>query len=176
MGGFTMTSFRQILVATDYSPSSERALQTAASLAARFGARLAVLHVVEESAYAFPFPMPKGIREAAKARLDETVSGLRARVPNASGLLREGIAWYEICSSSKELSADLVVVGSQGRRGLPRFIMGSVAERVVRLSPAPVLIVPPADDVSLLSSGAAGFRHILAPTDLSETSQRGVDA
>jgi nucleotide-binding universal stress UspA family protein len=171
-----MTSFRHILVATDYSASSDLALETAVALATRFGARLSVQHVIEESAYAYPFPMPKGVREAAESRLDETVARLRERIPSTSGVLREGIAWSEICASVREISADLVVVGSQGRRGLPRFVLGSVAERVVRLSPAPVLTVHPSDHVSITAGGMDRFRHILAPTDFSAASQQGVDA
>jgi nucleotide-binding universal stress UspA family protein len=171
-----MTSFQKILVATDYSSASERALESAAMLATRFGAELTVLHVIEESAYAYPFPPPKGTREAAKRRLQETTAGLRARLPNASGVLREGIAWNEICSSARELSPDLVVLGSRGRRGLPRFVLGSVAERVIRQSPVPVLTVHPAERDSIPAGGSDGFRHVLAPTDFSEASQRGVDA
>jgi nucleotide-binding universal stress UspA family protein len=171
-----MTPFRKILVATDYSASSERALETAASLATRVGAEVTVLHVIEENAYAYPFPPPKGTREAAKRRLEETMDGLRARSFHASELLREGIAWNEICSSATELSPDLVVIGSRGRRGLPRFVLGSVAERVVRLSPAPVLTVHPKHAVSIPAGRIDGFRHILAPSDFSQASQRGVDA
>jgi nucleotide-binding universal stress UspA family protein len=104
------------------------------------------------------------------------MAGLRARSFHASGLLREGIAWNEICSSATELSPDLVVIGSRGRRGLPRFVLGSVAERVVRLSPAPVLTVHPKHTVSIPAGRIDGFRRILAPTDFSEASQRGVDA
>jgi nucleotide-binding universal stress UspA family protein len=122
-----MATFRRILVATDYGPSSERALEAAVAFATRFGAELVVLHVIEENAFAYPFPIPKAAREAAKSRLDETVAGLRARMLNASGILREGVAWNGVCESAAEVSADLVVVGSQGRHGLPRFVLGSVA-------------------------------------------------
>jgi nucleotide-binding universal stress UspA family protein len=171
-----MATFRRILVATDYGPSSERALEAAVAFATRFGAELIVLHVIEENAFAYPFPIPKAAREAAKSRLDETVAGLRARMLNASGILREGVAWNGVCESAAEVSADLVVVGSQGRHGLPRFVLGSVAERVVRLSPAPVLTVHSSGSVAILAGGMDHFRHILAPTDFSEASERGVDA
>ncbi len=166
---------KHILVATDYGPPSERALETAAALATRFRAELTVVHVIEDSAYAFPFPAPKGVREAAQSRLDETVAGLRARMLHASGVLREGTAWSEICACTEELSPDLAVIGSQGRRGLPRFVVGSVAERVVRLSPAPVLTIHPTDHVAILDGGMDRFRSILVPTDFSEASQRAVD-
>lgn len=67
--------------------------------------------------------------------------GHSARGLDVSSALREGTACCEICSGASELSADLVVVGSQGRRGLRRAVLGSVAERVVRTSPSPVLTV-----------------------------------
>jgi nucleotide-binding universal stress UspA family protein len=172
-----LSSVRTILVATDYSRGSEHALETAVALATRFAARLAVLHVVEDGAWAYPsFPMPRDLRDAAAKHLLETVAGLRARMLDASGFLRQGLAPDEICAAARDLHATLVVIGSQGRRGLPRFVLGSVAERVVRLSTVPVLTVHPSDHVSILAGGMDRFRHILAPTDLSEASQRGVDA
>jgi nucleotide-binding universal stress UspA family protein len=174
--GAALAQCRSILVATDYSRGSEHALETAVALATRFGARLLLLHVFEDSAYAFPFPLPDGIREAAAKHLHDAVAGLRTRMLDVSGVLREGLAADQICSVASDLSVDLVVVGSQGRRGLPRFVLGSVAERVVRLSTVPVLTVHPSDHVSILAGGMDRFRHILAPTDLSEASQRGVDA
>lgn len=168
-------TFRKILVATDFGSSSDRALETAAAFATRFSADLIVLHVIEETAYAYPFPMPKGVRERAQARLDEVVGSLRARMLQASGVLREGVAWYEIVTAAQALGADLLAVGSQGRHGLPRFVVGSVAERVVRTAPVPVLTVHPYDDVAILSGGMDRIRHVLAPTDLSDDSRRGVE-
>jgi nucleotide-binding universal stress UspA family protein len=171
-----MALFRHILVPTDYSAASERALETAAALATLFGAELTLLHVIEADAQPHPFPVPEGARKAERSRLDETVAGLRARMLSASGLLREGTAWKEICASVAKVSADLVVVGSQGRHGLPRFVLGSVAERLVRLAPVPVLTVHPLSHVAVLAGGMGRFRHILAPTDFSEASQRGTEA
>jgi nucleotide-binding universal stress UspA family protein len=170
-----MAVFRKILVATDYSVASGQALETAAALATRFGAELVVLHVVEESAYAYPFPMPPGVRDAAQRRLDEAVAMLRGRMLRASGVLRDGIAADAICRAAAEASADLVVVGSQGRRGLPRMLLGSVAERVVRYSAIPVLTVHPSNHVAILGGGMDVFRNVLAPTDFSEAAERGVD-
>ena len=166
---------RHILVATDYSSASERALETAAALATRFRSELSVVHVIEDSAYAFPFPVLRGVREAAQAQLDNTVAGLRARLLRAAGVLREGVAWYEICACVTDLAADVVVIGSQGRRGLPRFVIGSVAERVVSRSPAPVMTIHPSDHIAILEGGMDRFRHILAPVDFSEATRNGVD-
>ncbi|HEX8795171.1 MAG TPA: universal stress protein [Polyangiaceae bacterium] len=167
--------FRKILVATDFGPSSDRAVETAAALATRFAAELAVVHVVQEMAYAYPFPPPAGVRDEARAALEGVVSSLRARMLQVNGALREGVAWHEVVAAAADLEADLVVIGSQGRQGLQRFVMGSVAERVVRLSPVPVLTVHPYDEVALLAGGMDRFRNILAPTDLSNDSRRGLE-
>jgi nucleotide-binding universal stress UspA family protein len=169
-----MTSPRQILVATDYRPSSELAVETAAALAARFAAELTVVHVIEDAA--FPFVVTQSLREAARARLDAVVAGLRARRLEVSAVLREGSAWEQICISATEAPADLVVVGSRGRGGAPRVLLGSVAERVIRLSPAPVLTIRPPSEGTGAPRGVNGFRHVLAPTDFSAASLRGVDA
>jgi nucleotide-binding universal stress UspA family protein len=171
-----MSSFRNILVATDFSVASERALETAIALATRFGAKLTVLHVIEERAHGVPFPIPEQARDAARSQLGDAVDGVRARLLSANGLIREGIAWYEICSAASTLAPRVVVIGSQGRRGLPRFVIGSVAERVVRQSPVPVLTIHPTDHVSILAGGMDRFRHILVPTDFSEAAERGIDA
>jgi nucleotide-binding universal stress UspA family protein len=170
-----MSQIQNILVATDFSVASERALETAIALATRFRAGLTVLHVVEESAYAFPFPIPQRVRDAASARLDEVVEGVQARFLSVNGVVREGIAWYEICSAASALAPQVVVIGSQGRRGLPRFVIGSVAERVVRQSPVPVLTIHPTDHVAILAGGMDRFRQILVPTDFSEAAERGID-
>jgi nucleotide-binding universal stress UspA family protein len=134
-----------------------------------------VLHVVEESAYAYPFPVPPVVRVTARRHLDETVAALRSRALRASGILRDGVASDSICAAATEASADLVVVGSQGRRGLPRLVLGSVAERVVRSSPIPVLTVHPSDHVAIQGGGMDKLRSILATTALDEASQPAVD-
>jgi nucleotide-binding universal stress UspA family protein len=120
--------------------------------------------------------MPPEVHDNAKTHLDETVASLRRRMLTVSAVLRDGLAWEEICASAVDSSADLVVIGSQGRRGLPRLVLGSVAERVVRLSPVPVLTVHPSDYVAILAGGMDRFRHILAPTDFSDASQQGIEA
>jgi nucleotide-binding universal stress UspA family protein len=171
-----MSSVQNILVATDFSVASERALEAAIVLATRFRATLTVLHVVEESAHGLPFPVPQRVRDAASARLGDAVDNLRARFLSAKGVVREGIAWQEICSAASALATQIVVIGSQGRHGLPRFVIGSVAEQVVRHSPVPVLTIHPTDQVSILAGGMDRFRHILVPTDFSEAAERGIDA
>lgn len=170
-----MKALTHILVATDFSAASERALKTATGLAARFGAAITVVHVVEGAPVPYPLTPAPWLVESANAHLGKTVAALQAEGLNATGVLRVGVAWREICSAAGELSPDVVVLGSQGRHGLPRLVLGSVAEHVVRESPVPVLTVHPSDDVPILGSVADRVGRILAPTDLSEASQRGVD-
>jgi nucleotide-binding universal stress UspA family protein len=166
---------RKILAPTDFSSAADRSLETAAALGTCFGAELILLHVIEESAYPYPAPPLPDDRDAAKAKLDQVVQGLRARLLNATPLLREGVAWEEICACASRAPADLVVIGSQGRHGLPRLMLGSVAERVVRFAAVPVLTVHPSDQVAILAGGMDRFRHVLTSTDFSVASQRGVD-
>lgn len=165
---------RRILVATDLGSASDRTVETAAALATGFAAELTVLHVDEEPALAYPFAAHRGEHERARAYLDDVVTRLRTRMFHVEGVLRDGIAWREIVSTAERLGADLVVVGSGGRRGLPRFVLGSTAERVVRTSPIPVLTVHRYDDVAILAGGMHRFRHVLAPTNFSDDSRRGV--
>jgi nucleotide-binding universal stress UspA family protein len=169
-----MPTFSKILVATDCGPSSECAVRWAAALAARSRACLTVLHAIEGAAYAFPFPPSPQLDDEARMRLDSLVAGLTARGLRADWVLREGLAADEICAAALDARVDLVVVGSHGRSGLPRFVHGSVAERVVRLAPVPVLTVHSADEVKPGEGGPV--RRILAPTDFSDASRRSVEA
>jgi nucleotide-binding universal stress UspA family protein len=169
-----MPVFSRVLAATDHSDASRLALRAATVLTQRLGATLKVLHVLEDSAYAYPFPLPAGVREEARGRLLEVVEGLRTTGIAADAVLEEGLAAQEICNAAATTSTDLVVVGSHGRSGLPRWVHGSVAERVVRLSPVPVLTVHPSDRVTVDPAGPL-FPRVLAPTDFSEASRMGVD-
>ncbi len=171
-----MPRYHRILAATDYGACSTWALETAASLAARSRAELAVLHVVEERARPYPFPAPQAFLEVAEANLARSVERLRVPGLEVSRVLREGIAWSEICAAAADFSADLVVVGTQGRRGLPRAIVGSVAEQVVRMAPCPVLTVHLPEHGSTTAASASQFRHIVAPTNFSEAAGLGVGA
>jgi nucleotide-binding universal stress UspA family protein len=79
--------------------------------------------------------------QGARRALDEALSALRDRVPRLEGILRMGVPWEEILKAIAETHADLVVMGTHGRRGISHALIGSVAEKVVRASPVPVLSV-----------------------------------
>ncbi len=137
--------FRHVLLATDMSEASRPALERALDFA-REGAALDVVHVCELPPYAdtgptaFDFVTP--IADVAQARLDEFLAPLYAACPGAKGAIRLGVAWEQILAAAADVGADLVVVGTHGRRGVAHALLGSVAERVVQLSAVPVLAVP----------------------------------
>lgn len=140
-----MATFRRILVATDFSEASERALKLACALARDLGAELDVLHVCEVPNYADTGPLPYDvltpIAAAAQARLDAAMRDIQRHCPGAKGFLKLGAPWQEILSAIGEARADAVVMGTHGRRGVAHALLGSVAERVLRLATVPVITV-----------------------------------
>jgi nucleotide-binding universal stress UspA family protein len=81
------------------------------------------------------------IQSAARAALDEIVEESRRAGAQVDTQLRRGPPWNELTNAASELGADLVVVGTHGRRGISHALLGSVAERVVRTAPCPVMTV-----------------------------------
>lgn len=159
-GGARM--FRHILCATDLSHSSKDALRYAVALARETGAALTVLHVVEPAVTPTPwftrysdteaeFARKVVEREQAAARdvlatlVAEAQSGIGPEALKPSLVVRVGVVSDVILSTAAEVGADLVVVGTHGRRGLQHLLLGSIAERIVRTSPVPVLTVRPRD-------------------------------
>lgn len=141
------TTFKHILVPTDFGDSSGRALAIAIDLATKYGASLTLLHTYEVPVYGYPgvtvvpADMLEPVREAAQAQLDLQLAELRKQIPKAEGVLCFGIPWREIASETERIHADLVVMGTHGRHGVARMLIGSVAEKVVRTSTVPVLTV-----------------------------------
>jgi nucleotide-binding universal stress UspA family protein len=162
---------KRILVATDFSQHADRALDWGVALAKRFSAELEIttsVYVVPfaavPSGYAMPPDYLHGVRDAADRRLAElstrlTGEGLRVHYT----LLHEDPS-SGICALAKETGADLVALGTRGRAGLAHVLLGSVAERVARLAPCPVLTVHAA------VSPPRPLRKLLVPMDFSEPS------
>jgi universal stress protein A len=134
---------RTILHPTDYSPSSEAAFAYACSLAGEYFSEILVLHVVEPvfimTVEGYPAPYPSGELEAARKRL-ETVVSLDSRVKVRREVTYGGSV-DEIVRVAAESKVDMIAMGTHGRSGLSRLIMGSVAEGVLRKVPCPVLFV-----------------------------------
>ncbi|GEJ56724.1 universal stress protein [Anaeromyxobacter diazotrophicus] len=139
--------FRRILVATDFSPASAPAFERALGLARAMGARLDVLHAYQERALAELGYAPVGsfdawdreVRAQAAARLEPLVARARAAGVEAEPLLVTGFPDEAIVEAARQRRADLVVVGTHGRRGAARVMLGSVAARVVANAGCPVL-------------------------------------
>jgi nucleotide-binding universal stress UspA family protein len=125
-------AIREILVATDFSEISETAVRVAHTYAKAFGARLHVFHVT--------WPDELGLTKLFAALVAEL--GTVVPVVVAS---HRGDAADEIVGYARAHGIHLIVLGTHGRTGVSRLLMGSVAERVIRTAPCPVLAVPPAD-------------------------------
>jgi nucleotide-binding universal stress UspA family protein len=139
-----MLPIRTILHPTDFSEHSEAALQMACTLARESCSRLIALHVTPmTNVYGGTVPgspADAGItRDALEKRLNQIQSPEFTQ--HVEHQLREGDAATEILRAADELRCDLIVMGSHGRAGLARMIMGSVAEAVLRGARCPVLIV-----------------------------------
>ena len=139
--------FHDVVVATDFGPSSARALEIAMRLVEGTDGKLTVVHVPEVPVMAYAglgfstADVVGAIEEAAGVALEEAMKAVRARVPAAKSALRRGPAWQAILDVAAEEKADLVVLGTHGRHGIPHALLGSVAEKVVRMSPVPVTTV-----------------------------------
>ena len=137
--------FKHILVPTDFAEAAERALDLGIELARSFDAKLSVLHV-----YHVLIPMPYGdglaspfeqLAAQARGLVDQHAARTKTRYPKSEALFKSGVTWEQIVATAKELDVDLIVMGTHGRRGLSRAMMGSVAEKVIRLASVPVLTV-----------------------------------
>jgi nucleotide-binding universal stress UspA family protein len=142
----TKTPIRRILVAHDFSETAESALQLALDLAEKIGARVTIVHAYE-AVYGFPesVELKADILAAVEKTASKSLGDLTARTQRSGveiqSLLRHGAAWSEINAAAKDVGADLIVIGTHGRRGIARALLGSVAEKVVRTAPCPVLTV-----------------------------------
>jgi nucleotide-binding universal stress UspA family protein len=139
--------FYRIIVPTDFSSCSEEAWRLAQRLAGMSGSELVLTHVLTEAPLfrEGPFIMPKvrevfeAARSFADAALQEWVAKARAEGLSARAALRSGVAYQEIVALAVDERADLIVIGTHGRGGIDRALLGSVADRVIRLAPCPVL-------------------------------------
>jgi nucleotide-binding universal stress UspA family protein len=142
---------RQILVPTDFSEYSRQAATYAHELAQTFGAKLLLLHVVELPAYPVEVLLPSA--EGAtllddlerQARLD--LAHLLPKAEHAKAdvmcLVAVGTPYYKIVEVAEAEKVDLIIMATHGRTGLSRLVLGSVAERVVRMASCPVLTIRP---------------------------------
>jgi nucleotide-binding universal stress UspA family protein len=146
-----MKTISKILAPVDFSDASLRALDDAIDLAAKLGASVVVMHAYEipvvgllpEGAIIATAEQAARIASIAEDSLRETVESRANRGVKIESVLREGPAWQEIDAVADQIGADLIVLGTHGRRGILRALLGNVAEKVVRTAHQPVLTIPP---------------------------------
>jgi len=146
-----MIAIKKILVPTDFSEPSDAALTYGRELAGRFDATVHVLHVTQsiylqalgaESFAAMAPQLEAEIEETARKQLDQLlIDSDKSGPPTKSALVISSAPALAIVDYAIENNIDLIVMGTHGRRALAHMVMGSVAERVVRTAPCPVLTV-----------------------------------
>jgi nucleotide-binding universal stress UspA family protein len=183
-----MLEVKLILCPIDFSEFSVRAYHHALSLAEHYRAKLVALHIVE--LFRFPsvgFAASAGlydetcqaVRESGKEQLQEFVKNHTHDEIQPELVVHQGIAPDSILSFAQAQKTDVIVMGTHGRRGYDRLMLGSVTDRVMRRAPCPVLAVckPPHD--SMAAGKERGHVHhlsrILFCTDFSENSERALN-
>jgi nucleotide-binding universal stress UspA family protein len=143
-------AFDVILAGTDFGPQSRQAVEWAMALAQRTHSRVVVAHAFDLPIYGLPdasllvdAKTAARLSTEAQKALDEEVNRLRNGEVPVEGHLMQGDAREIIPSLATKLGAGLIVVGSHGRHGVARALLGSVAESIVRASSVPVAVVPP---------------------------------
>jgi nucleotide-binding universal stress UspA family protein len=139
---------KRIICPTDFSAPAAAAERQAVPLANALGAEIVLLHVAiepllwRESVFTTDL---SGVFEAqrkwAEGELARRAAALASQGVTARGVVKVGAAWSEIVRCATDEHADMIVMGTQGRTGLDRLLLGSVAERVIRQAPCPVLTV-----------------------------------
>ena len=176
-----MLTLKRLLCPIDFSESSGRALHFAKRLSAWYEAPLTVFHVCVDLPV-YELASPFGQTAAATAALEEKqLADRRIAVRRFVGddtvsvVVREGTdARGEILEEATASGASLIVMGTHGRSGIEHMLLGSVAEKVLRKAPCPILVVPPhAEMVSV--AGAPVFRRILCAVDFSTSSLLAVN-
>ena len=145
-----MSHIKMILVPTDFSVAADLALGYAIDLAKRYDGSLQVIHVIEDTYFAHGYPdgffaeLP-GLQERVRAEAERHLGVLRMRCTTAgvtaTTQVLDGRPAREIVKIAEETGTDLIVMGTHGRSGVAHFLMGSVAEHVVRTAPCPVFTV-----------------------------------
>jgi universal stress protein A len=145
-----MKRIRRVLYATDFSAASRRAFTTAVAIAKSAGARLTIVNVLTPVLPAVPQQfidavvldqLEKQTQRWCARELDKLAAKARVSGIKATTALPSGDPVGQIIRTARADKSDLIVVGTHGRHGLPKFFLGSVAERVVATAPCPVVTV-----------------------------------
>jgi nucleotide-binding universal stress UspA family protein len=167
----TRISLKNILYATDFSLAAEAALPYVLGLATRYGARVHALHVRHPSPYPLvgPEAMPQIMETLEEqVKLDsESMHQMLAAVPHEV-LNPEGEVWPRIAEVLEKENIDLIIIGTRGRTGIGRAVLGSVAEEILRRAPCPVLTVGP--HISPNTKRRLEMKEVLCAVDFSPES------
>lgn len=140
-----MAAIRHVLCPTDFSTCAAEALEVAIAFAQKFDATLTLLHVYTLPVSGFGGDITvfaeQELDVTAQRALDRVLEQVRAVHAKSNALVRQGAPAATILDVAAERGADLIVLGTHGRRGVARVLIGSVAEKVVRSSRVPVLTV-----------------------------------
>ncbi len=147
-----MIAIKQLLVPSDFSEPSEVALRYGKALAEMFQAKLHLVHVLDENALIYPWTSPEGstltlgaarveLEHAVQDRLNHVLTAEERDKYSAQIVTLIGSPFLEIITYAKSQNIDLIVMGTHGRGPIAHMLMGSVAEKVVRKAPCPVLTV-----------------------------------
>lgn len=167
-----MTKIQSILVAYDFSDDSKRALQEAFLLADQFNARISVIHVLPEEVSQ---PFVKALSEEYHAEIQTNIQNAltqfhgkhTVRVANSDIHVLRGDAVRCIVDKAISSNIDLILIGSHNKSSISRFLLGSVASRVIRYSPMPVF--------TCRADSKTTFTKILVPVDESTTSEEAIE-
>jgi len=168
LGPKNRVALKRILLATDFSPASEATLPYALTIARHYGSELFVAHVIppEIADLIAPERAPAVHQEAqrfAQQNMERFLSAGRKWSVSCHALIGEGVIWDVLQEMIQQNGLDLIVLGTHGRRGLRKLLLGSVAEEVFRMAPCPVLTVGP--KTSEIQSMDVHLDHILYPLE-----------
>jgi nucleotide-binding universal stress UspA family protein len=143
-----MTTIQRIVVATDFSDLADTVVDQALDLAKQLGASVTLVHSYEIPIYGFPEgvlvappDVASRLQTAAQTELEAIAKQHEGRGVKITPVLRMGAAWDEVNAVADETKADLIVVGTHGRRGFSRLLLGSTAERILRTATRPVYVI-----------------------------------
>ena len=166
--------FRHILVATDFSNPSQRALCDALVLATENCAQLSVIHVLQPDRKYRALENPPEIdpeRVAAEMQIKALVDDLGPDIRLTPSLVKHGPVVAQVTAAIEQNAIDLLVIGTRGRGGLQKLALGSVAEELLRVAPCPVMTIGPKADIATVANGP-GFHRILFATDFGKGSAK----
>ncbi|MBI5137869.1 MAG: universal stress protein [Nitrospirae bacterium] len=138
--------FERILFPTDFSDHAAHAQRYAVSLASQYGAHLHVIHVAQLFSYVVDFGVDsstqyESVLHSLREMMDKLLDELAEAPFAVTGEVLQGDPVKEICRAAREDDSDLIIIGTHGRTALEHVLLGSIAEKVVRKAPCPVLSV-----------------------------------